>query len=142
MPSSYIRRMGSSINSTNTASANRSTGSITKRLVNRTTLLRRSVWCAFFDLASSHAYSHASAIAFNALLSFFPFIALLLILCRKILQWPAGYEMMLALLKDEFLPVGGQFITRNLRVITANSTAATLSLFALLFTSSGVFAPI
>src|SRR5262249_34141176 len=94
-------------------SQDRPTRSITMRLANRTTILRRSVWSAVTDLASSHAYSHASAIAFNSLLSFFPFIVLLLVLCRKVLHWPTGHEMLLTLLKDEYLPVGGQFITRN-----------------------------
>ncbi|MEW6734977.1 MAG: YihY/virulence factor BrkB family protein [Acidobacteriota bacterium] len=115
---------------------------ITTRLTNRTVLLRRSIWHAFTDLASNQVYSHASAIAFNALLSFFPFIVLLLVFCRKVLQWPAGYELILTLLKEEYLPAGGQFITRNLRIVTANSTTAIFSFASLIFTSAGVFAPI
>jgi YihY family inner membrane protein len=130
------------LNNSSIQQSERQTRSITTRLVNRTTLVRRSIWGAFTDLASNQVYSHASAIAFNALLSFFPFIVLLLVLCRKALAWPAGYEMILALLKDEYLPAGGQFITRNLRIIATNTTTAIFSMCALLLTSSGVFAPI
>lgn len=131
-----------SINSESAATPIDNQKSVTTRLVNRTTLIRKSVWNALVDLASSHVYSHASAIAFNALLSFFPFIVLLLVLFRKVFQWPAGYEMLLTLLRDDYLPAGGAFITRNLRVVATNSTTAIFSMLALMFTSAGVFAPI
>src|ERR1041384_6664011 len=84
------------------------TRSVTARLASRTTILRRSIWSSISDLATNQVYSHASAIAFNALLSSFPFIILLLVICRNVLHWPAGFEMILALLKDDYLPAGGQ----------------------------------
>jgi membrane protein len=119
-----------------------STGSVTARLANRTSLIRAAVFRAIMDLATNKVYTYASAIAFNALLSFFPFVVLLLVIFLKLLRWPDGYEMILSLLKDEYLPAGGQFITRNLRVLATSSTTATFSLGALLFTSAGIFAPI
>jgi YihY family inner membrane protein len=106
--------------------------------------LRRRIWPAIADLASNEVYVLASAIAFNALLSFFPFVILLLVVCRNLLQWPAGYEAILRLLQEDYLPISQDFIVKNLRsVVEANfGEAATLSLFALAFTSSGLFAPI
>lgn len=129
-------------NSLDVAEKPLTSSSLTTRLVNRTTLIKKGIWHSVVDLASSHVYSHASAIAFNVLLSFFPFMLLLLIFCRKILQWPAGYDILLELLKNDYLPAGGQAVTNSLRLVAANYTSATFSLIMLLITSSGVFAPI
>lgn len=118
------------------------TRSLTSRLVSRAVLIRRSIWHSVVDLTSSHSYSHASAIAFNALLSFFPFIILLLVVCRKFLNWQDGHQMILSLLKDDYLPVEGEYIARNLKLVAANAKTAIFSLGALIFTSSGVFGPI
>lgn len=116
--------------------------SITERLTTRTQAIRNSVWSSILEITSVENYTHASAIAFNALLSFFPFIILVLLLCQKILRWNDGYEMVLKLLKDYYLPVGNDFITRNLRIIVANNKAAIFSLVSLIVTSSGLFTPI
>jgi membrane protein/epoxyqueuosine reductase len=106
--------------------------------------MRRRIWPAIADLASNEVYVLASAIAFNALLSFFPFVILLLVLCRNILQWPAGYTGILQLLQEDYLPINQDFIVTNLRAVveTKYREAATLSLLSLAFTSSGLFAPI
>lgn len=106
--------------------------------------LQRRIWPAIADLASNDVYVLASAISFNALLSFFPFVILLLVICRNLLQWPEGYEAVLRLLQDDYLPINQDFIVKNLRAVveTKFREAATLSLVALAFTSSGLFAPI
>lgn len=106
--------------------------------------LQRRIWPAIADLASNDVYVLASAISFNALLSFFPFVILLLVICRNVLQWPEGYEAILRLLQEDYLPISQDFIVKNLRAVveTKFREAATLSLLALAFTSSGLFAPI
>ncbi|MBX7222478.1 MAG: YihY/virulence factor BrkB family protein [Blastocatellia bacterium] len=104
------------------------------------------LWPAISDLASSEVYVLASAIAFNALLSFFPFAILMLVICRSILGWHDGYEAMLQLLRDSYLPVAQDFIIRNLRVVTSqygrNGGLVIISLGTLAFTSAGIFTPI
>jgi len=102
------------------------------------------IWPAIVDLASNEVYVLASAIAFNALLSFFPFVILLLVLCRNILQWPQGYQAILRLLQEDYLPINQDFIVQNLRAVVESKykEAATFSLVTLAFTSSGLFAPI
>lgn len=106
--------------------------------------LRSRIWGAVADLASNEVYVLASAIAFNALLSFFPFVILLLVLCRNVLEWPQGYDGILRLLREDYLPINQDFIVTNLRAVveTKFRAAATVSLVSLLFTSSGLFAPI
>jgi len=106
--------------------------------------LRSRIWPAIVDLGSTEVYVLASAIAFNALLSFFPFVILLLVLCRNVFSWPEGYNAIFRLLQEDYLPINQDFIVKNLRAVveTKFSSAAFLSLFALAFTSSGLFAPI
>ena len=106
--------------------------------------MQRRIWPAISDLASNEVYVLASAIAFNALLSFFPFVVLLLVLCRNILHWQDGYEAILRLLREDYLPISQDFIVKNLRAVieTKFGEAAAFSLAALAFTSSGLFAPI
>ncbi len=106
--------------------------------------LKSRIWPAIADLGSNDVYVLASAIAFNALLSFFPFVILLLVLCRNVFDWPAGYEAILRLLREDYLPISQDFIVKNLRAVIESKyrEAALFSLFALAFTSSGLFAPI
>ena len=106
--------------------------------------LQSRIWPAIADLASNEVYVLASAIAFNALLSFFPFVILLLVLCRNVLQWPEGYAAILRLLQEDYLPINQEFIVQNLRAVVESKfrAAATLSILSLAFTSSGLFAPI
>ena len=106
--------------------------------------MRRRIWPAVADLASNEVYVLASAIAFNALLSFFPFVILLLVLCRNVLEWPPGYNAILRLLQEDYLPINQDFIVTNLRAVVESKfrEAATVSLVSLAFTSSGLFAPI
>ena len=105
---------------------------------------RSRIWPAIADLASNDVYVLSSAIAFNALLSFFPFVILLLVICRNFLDWPEGYEAVFRLLQQDYLPISQDFIVKNLRAVVEGKfrEAATLSLVALAFTSSGLFAPI
>lgn len=105
---------------------------------------RSRIWPSIADMASNDVYVLSSAIAFNALLSFFPFVILLLVICRNFLQWPEGYEAVFRLLQQDYLPISQDFIVKNLRVVVEGKfkEAATLSLVALAFTSSGLFAPI
>jgi membrane protein len=106
--------------------------------------VRRRLWPALVDLASNDVYVLSSAIAFNALLSFFPFVILLLVLCRNIFQWQEGYDAVLRLLREDYLPISQDFIVKNLKAVTEAKfgQAAALSLATLAFTSSGLFAPV
>ncbi len=100
------------------------------------------IWQAVGDLFTNEVYVLASAIAFNALLSFFPFVLLLLSFCRHVLHSRPAYDATLAMLRD-YLPTGQDFIVRNLQV--AASTFGKGEIFAfilLLFTSSGILIPI
>ncbi len=87
-------------------------------------------------------HTFAFSVAANAILSFFPFMVLLLTLIRRVFHSKSMYEVVIALLRD-YLPTGQEFIVRNLNVlIYARQRAAVASLVILLITSTGVFLPL
>ncbi|HVP51953.1 MAG TPA: YihY/virulence factor BrkB family protein, partial [Terriglobales bacterium] len=93
-------------------------------------------------LMRTDVHTFAFSVAANAILSFFPFMVLLLTLIRRVFHSKAMYEVVIALLRD-YLPTGQEFIVRNLNVLAnARQRAAIASLVILLITSTGVFLPL
>ena len=103
--------------------------------------LRRVVQTAGYVMRTD-VHTFAFSVAANAILSFFPFMVLLLTLIRRVFHSKAMYEVVIALLRD-YLPTGQEFIVRNLNVLAnARQRAAIASLVILLITSTGVFLPL
>jgi YihY family inner membrane protein len=93
-------------------------------------------------LLRTEVHTYAFSVAANAILSFFPFVVLLMILVRKVFRSPAMYEVVVELLRD-FLPTGQEFIVRNLNaLVNARKGVQVMSLLILLVTSTGVFLPL
>ncbi len=90
-------------------------------------------------LFETEAHVYALAIAASVLLSFYPFVIVMLSLCRNVLHWRAA-EAAIYLALDDSLPGDlGAFIRRNL---PARGNVQVLSMFLLLFTANGVFEPL
>jgi YihY family inner membrane protein len=100
---------------------------------------------AIADLREDQVQVLASAIAFNALLSFFPFLILLLSLCRGVFHWNAGYDAVLSILRD-YVPVAKDFVENNLKALTTEAHTEgeiqIISLISLWITSAGTLVPI
>lgn len=87
-------------------------------------------------------HTFAFSVAANAILSFFPFVVLLLTLSRRVFHSQAMFDVIVNLLRD-YLPTGQDFIVRNLKaMVGARSHAQVISIVILLFTSTGVFLPL
>ncbi len=87
-------------------------------------------------------HTFAFSVAANAILSFFPFVLLLLTLIRRVFRSPAMYEVVVQLLR-EYLPAGQDFVIRNLNaLVNARHRAQVFSLLILLVTSTGIFMPL
>lgn len=87
-------------------------------------------------------HTFAFSVAANAILSFFPFVLLLLTLIRRVFRSPAMYQVVVQLLRD-YLPAGQDFVIRNLNaLVNARHRAQVFSLLILLVTSSGIFMPL
>jgi len=90
-------------------------------------------------LFETEAHVFALAVAASVLLSFYPFVIVMLSFCRNILHWKAA-EAAIYLALDDSLPGDlGAFIRRNL---PGRGSIQVLSMFLLLFTANGVFEPL
>lgn len=93
-------------------------------------------------LLRTEVHTFAFSVAANALLSFFPFVLLLLMLIRRVFHSPVMYDVVVQLLRD-YLPAGQDFVIRNLNaLVEARHRAQLVSLLILLVTSTGVFMPL
>ena len=93
-------------------------------------------------LLRTEVHTFAFSVAANAILSFFPFVLLLLTLIRRVFRSAAMYDVVVQLLRD-YLPAGQEFVIRNLNaLVNARHQAQVFSLLILLVTSTGIFMPL
>ncbi len=93
-------------------------------------------------LLRTDVHTFAFSVAANAILSFFPFVVLLMTLIRRVFHSRVMYDVVVELLRD-YLPAGQDFVIRNLNsMVNARHRAQVVSLVILLATSSGVFMPL
>jgi YihY family inner membrane protein len=104
-------------------------------------LLHRG-WPTLQYLARTEAHTYAFSVAANAILSFFPFMVLLMWLIRNVFHSDAMSRVVVDLLKDH-LPAGQDFVIRNLQsLVRTRQRVKMASLVILLITSTGVFVPL
>ncbi len=85
----------------------------------------------------------AFSISAGTLLSFFPFMTLILSLCRYVFKWKASVNAIYFALGDYFPDVFGQFLRRNLEAtVESRGPVQLIALVLLFFTASGIFEPL
>lgn len=85
----------------------------------------------------------AFSVSAGLLLSFFPFLTVMLSICRYVFKWKAGVSAVYFALNDYFPDTFGQFIRRNFEVTVASrGPVQIISLVLLFFTASGIFEPL
>jgi membrane protein len=93
-------------------------------------------------LLRTEVHTFAFSVAANAILSFFPFVLLLMTLVLRVFHSPTMYRIIVELLRD-YLPAGQEFVIRNLSALaTARNRAQLASFLILLVTSTGIFMPL
>ncbi len=93
-------------------------------------------------LMRTDVHTFAFSVAANAILSFFPFVVLLMMLIRRVFHSHLMYNVVLQLLRD-YVPAGQDFVIRNLNALVgARHRVQLFSLVMLLITSTGVFIPL
>lgn len=93
-------------------------------------------------LMRTEVHTFAFSVAANSILSFFPFVVLLMTLIRRVFHSRVMYDVVLELLRD-YLPAGQDFVIRNLNsMVNSRQRVQAVSLIILLVTSSGVFLPL
>src|SRR5579883_2335345 len=89
-------------------------------------------------LMETEAHVYALAVSASVLLSFYPFLTVMLSFCRNILHWPAAVEAIYVALDDYFPGDLGIFVRRN----APRASVQVGSMFLLLLTANGVFEPL
>jgi YihY family inner membrane protein len=93
-------------------------------------------------LLRTDVHTFAFSVAANAILSFFPFVVLMMTLIRRVFHSRVMYDVVVELLRD-YLPAGQDFVIRNLNaMVQARQRVQIVSVVILLVTSSGVFLPL
>ncbi len=96
-------------------------------------------------LSQTEVHVYGLAIAASVLLSFYPFLIVMLTIVRDILGFPAAEKALYHALHDYFPGDLGSFITRNLQANldkTHHGHFQIVSLIFLLFTANGIFEPL
>ncbi len=93
-------------------------------------------------LLRTEVHTFAFSVAANAILSFFPFVLLLMTLIRRVFRSRVMNDVVVQLLRD-YLPAGQDFVIRNLSaMVEARRSTQLVSLLILLVTSTGIFMPL
>ncbi len=92
-------------------------------------------------LMRTEVHTFAFSVAANVILSFFPFVILLLTLTRQVFHSQMMYDVVLQLLRS-YLPAGQDFIVRSVVALTPHRGMRLFSLAMLLVSSTGVFVPL
>jgi YihY family inner membrane protein len=93
-------------------------------------------------LLRTDVHTFAFSVAANSILSFFPFVVLLMTLIRRVFHSRVMSDVVVSLLRD-YLPAGQEFVIRNLNaMVNSRQRVQVVSLIILLVTSTGIFVPL
>lgn len=91
----------------------------------------------------TEVHVYAFSIAANVLLSFYPFLIVMVSICRYVLKWRGAEQAILLALNDYFPGAVGEFVGRNLLVtVDQRGPLQIVSLILLFFTANGIFEPL
>src|ERR1700729_4398275 len=93
-------------------------------------------------MARTEVHTYAFSVAANTILSLFPFIVLLLTLTRNVFH-SRSMEAVVGDMMKNLLPVGQDFVMRNMQLLThPHKNTQLFSVVMLLITSTGIFLPL
>lgn len=105
-------------------------------------MLRHRALPTLHYLAKTEVHTFAFSVAANAILSFFPFVLVLMWLVRSVFHSQAMFEVIKDVLKNQ-LPTSQDFVVKNLTILaTGRHGIRIVSVIILLISSSGVFLPL
>jgi uncharacterized BrkB/YihY/UPF0761 family membrane protein len=89
----------------------------------------------------TEAHVYGLAISASVLLAFYPFLTVMISLCRDVLHWHAAEQAIYLAVNDFFAGEAGKFIVRNSQSWMVPKLGFT-ALFLLLVTANGIFEPL
>ena len=93
-------------------------------------------------LMETEAHVYALAMAASVLLAFYPFLTVMISLCRDVLHWPAAEQSIYLAVNDFFAGETGKFIVYNISLPYIVPKLHFTAMFLLLFTANGIFEPL
>ena len=103
--------------------------------------LGRSLFTSLRFLMETEVHVYAFAVAVNILISFYPFLVAMILICRRVLHWPAAVEMIIHTVGDFFPGDFGFRVYQYLRPASWQKFSW-VSLLLLFFTANGIFTPL
>lgn len=100
-----------------------------------------SVWPSLRFLFQTEVHVYSFAVAANVLISFFPFLVAMILLCNSVFHWRAAVEVIIQTVNDYF-PDGFGVNFKAYLVTASHHKFSWLSVFLLLFTANGIFVPL
>jgi membrane protein len=101
----------------------------------------QSIWSSFCFLFQTEVHVYSFAVAANILISFFPFLVAMILLCRSAFHWQAAVDVILQTV-NEYFPAGFGVDFKGYLLGAASHPFSWLSVFLLLFTANGIFVPL
>ena len=94
-------------------------------------------------LMETEVHVFAFSVSAGMLLSFFPFVTVMLSLCRYVFKWRAAVNAIYFTMDDYFPDAFGHFLRRNFEAtVESRGPVQIVSLLLLFFTASGIFEPL
>lgn len=93
-------------------------------------------------LLQTEVHVFSFAVAANILISFFPFLVAMILLCHYVLHWQAAVDAIFKTLGDYFPDNFGVNFRGYLMGVAFHSKFSWLSIFLLLFTANAIFTPL
>lgn len=100
-----------------------------------------SVWFSLRFLLQTEVHVYSLAVAASILISFFPFLVAMIILCRSVFHWQAATDVIIHTVNDYF-PENFGVPFKSYLFAAAYQKFSWLSVFLLLFTANGIFLPL
>lgn len=93
-------------------------------------------------LMETEAHVYALAVSASVLLAFYPFLTVMISLCRDVLHWHAAEQAIYLAVSDFFAGKAGKFIVYNISIPWMIPKLHATAMFLLLFTANGIFEPL
>ena len=100
-----------------------------------------SIWTSVNFLLQTEVHVYCFAVAVNVLISFFPFLVAMIILCRWVFHWKAGVDAIVQTVANYF-PASFGVDFRSYLTVASFQKFSWLSVLLLLFTANGIFTPL
>lgn len=100
-----------------------------------------SIWPSLRFLFQTEVHVYSFAVAANILISFFPFLVAMILLCRSAFHWQAAVDVIIHTVNDYF-PVTFGVNFKAYLLGASYHKFSWLSVFLLLFTANGIFVPL